>query len=153
LINSDLNATLLNTPMFQGTDWQTIINEVHGTSARYTRTTLITTNGLANARTQVYFKPVAILTNAACYSSCDMFTAAMQDNGLAKVWGEHETTGAGGAAVVADADYRSLIPVGQPNPFSPLPNGQYMRSAWFQTIRAGKHAGELVEDFGVTRDA
>jgi hypothetical protein len=79
-----------------------------------------------------------------------MFSAAMQDNGLAKIWGEDPTTGAGGANVVDDAFYRWFIPSG---PFPFLPGGQNIRTAWRQTIRTGKHAGELIEDYGVARDA
>jgi hypothetical protein len=151
-INTDLNATIVNTQSFQGSEWQTIVNEVHGTNARYTRTAQFTTDASANSRTQVYFKPVAVLTNGNCFSSCDMFSASMQDNALAKLWGEDATTGAGGANVETDSYFRGLIPAGQNNPFSPLPGGQIMRVAWRQAVRVGMHAGELIEDFGVARD-
>jgi hypothetical protein len=76
----------------------------------------------------------------------------MQDNGAARIWGEDLKTGAGGANVVTDTYFRQLVPAGQPNPFPALPGGQQMRVAWRQEIRAGKNAGRLIEDYGVTRD-
>jgi hypothetical protein len=153
LLNSDGNATILGTPAYKDSNWHKLIDEVHGTSAHFTRTAQFTSDATANQRTQVYFKPVAVLTNARCFSSCDMFTAAMQDNGSARIWGEDVKTGAGGANVVTDAYLRSLLPAGPANLFPPLPGGQSMRVAWRQTVRAGKNAGRLIEDYGVTRDA
>jgi C-terminal processing protease CtpA/Prc len=151
-INTDTNAMLVHGPQFEGTVWQTLIDDVRGTSARFTATAPMTDELVTNSRTQVYFKPVAVLTNAKCFSSCDMFTASMQDNGLAQIWGEDFTTGAGGANVITDATFRSFLPDGPNNPFPVLPNGQVMRDAWRQTVRVGSHAGQLIEDYGVLRD-
>jgi C-terminal processing protease CtpA/Prc len=35
-----------------------------------------------------YLKPVGVLTNANCYSACDLFSAAMQDSVAATIFGE-----------------------------------------------------------------
>lgn len=35
-----------------------------------------------------YLRPVGVLTNANCYSACDLFSAAMQDSVAATVFGE-----------------------------------------------------------------
>ena len=100
---------------------------------------------------QYYFKPVGILTNANCYSSCDMFSAQMQDHGSAIIFGEESTTGAGGA------NNRSLIDTIKAlkenlGPYQKLPSGQDMGHSFRQSIRIGKNAGILLEDRGVISD-
>jgi hypothetical protein len=62
---------------------------------KYTPFAKFTSIQSANIFGQVYLKPVGVFTNGNCYSACDMFTATMQDNGVATVYGEDKFTGAG----------------------------------------------------------
>jgi C-terminal processing protease CtpA/Prc len=106
----------------------------------------------ANAWGQAYFKPVAVLANSSCFSTCDMYSAGMQDHGAAEIWMEDERTGGGGANVMAQSDFLSSLPKEDHLNFIQLPNGQDFRIAWRQAVRVGKHEGELLEDNGVHAD-
>jgi C-terminal processing protease CtpA/Prc len=105
-----------------------------------------------------YVKPVGILTNAACYSSCDLFAAAAQDNGAAIIFGEDGTTGAGGANVI---EHESFLVELDGKDFESLPYAkllketgaaQGMRVGWRQQVRILKNQGKLIEDTGVISD-
>jgi len=115
-------------------------------------TGLDTANGLG----QFYLKPVIVLTNASCFSTCDMFTAGMQDNGIATIVATDGLaggqTGGGGANVVSYSDFSSHYPAAALNPFQKLPGGQEMRVAWRRSLRVGKNSGKVLEDAGVTAD-
>jgi C-terminal processing protease CtpA/Prc len=111
----------------------------------------ITPRTEANSLGQIWFRPVVVLTDAACFSACDLFSAGMQDNGAGVVIGIHKTTGAGGANVMEHSVFRQIME-GDNNPFQELPYSQNMRVAWRQSVRAGKYAGQLIEDAGVKSD-
>jgi hypothetical protein len=49
---------------------------------------------------QIYHKPIGVLTDTQCYSSCDIFAAAIQDEKIGRVFGEADNTGGGGATVL-----------------------------------------------------
>jgi hypothetical protein len=111
----------------------------------------ITPKTEANSLGQIWFRPVVVLTDAACFSACDLFSAGMQDNGAGVVIGIHKTTGAGGANVMEHAVFRQIME-GDDNPFQALPYAQNMRVSWRQSVRSGKYAGQLIEDAGVKSD-
>lgn len=111
----------------------------------------ITPKSEANSLGQIWFRPVVVLTDAACYSACDLFSGGMQDNGAGVIIGVHKTTGAGGANVMEHDVFRQIMG-GENNPFEVLPHSQNMRVAWRQTVRSGKFAGQLIEDTGVRSD-
>lgn len=124
-------------------------------NARYTAPWKLTSEFQANQLSgQLYFKPVAVLTDAACYSACDLFSGLMQDFSSATLWGADLVTGAGGATVV---DHQQTF-VGSgldqvpETGIQPLPVGQSMSLAWFQAVRTGKNANRLIEDRGVLVD-
>lgn len=106
-------------------------------------------NGLG----QSFMKPVAVFINASCYSTCDMFTASMQDLGAGVIFGEDPNTGAGGAN---NWSYNGILygdlPEENKGPFAPLPAGLNIGLSYRQTFRTGLHAGELIEDVGVKAD-
>jgi C-terminal processing protease CtpA/Prc len=106
----------------------------------------------ANALGQSYLKPVVILTNSSCFSTCDSFTAGMQDNGLGTVIATDGQTGGGGANVVEYNAFAQSYPQGAVNPFLPLPGNQNMRVAWRNAVRVGKNAGVNLEDRGAVAD-
>lgn len=127
------------------------IHEAMQTGAAYTRPLALVRQEEMNDLGQFYFKPVVIFTNSYCYSSCDMLAAQMQDYKLATIFGEDETTGAGGANRF-NLD-KWLDDLGMENgPFERLPKGQDLMFAFRQTFRTGINAGKLVENAGITSD-
>jgi hypothetical protein len=62
---------------------------------KYTPFTKFTSVETANSIGQAYLKPIGVFANGNCYSACDLFSATMQDNGVATVYGEDRFTGAG----------------------------------------------------------
>jgi hypothetical protein len=103
---------------------------------------------LCNSVGQRYYSPVALVTDALCYSTTDIFSAGFQDHEIGPVIGTTEHTGAGGANVW---DYKELQRV-LPNDFKPLPKGASMRVAIRRSSRVGKRSGDPVEDLGVVAD-
>jgi hypothetical protein len=101
---------------------------------------------------QVFFKPVTVITNASCYSSCDNFAALMQDHEAGRIIGEDSATGGGGANVWDHAavlrDYNPLPPELR---LRPMPHGQNMRMPIRHIVRLGDEK-LLLEDVGVVSD-
>jgi len=133
--------------------WSQDAKEGMAAQSRYTKPRNITSKDAANRYGQVWFKPVVVLTDANCYSACDLFAAAMQDHAAATVIGTHGTTGAGGANVMSYDIFRQIFDQTEgENPFVKLPGKQSMRVSWRQTIRVGRNKGELIENAGVKSD-
>lgn len=122
------------------------------TNSPVTTDTAMNTVQRVNEIGQSYFKPVAVFTDANCYSSCDMFSALMQDFGAATLFGEDSTTGAGGANNWNLNEMISDLPEGKKGPFKKLPNEQNIGFSLRQTVRVGMNAGKLIEDVGVLSD-
>lgn len=134
-------------------DYRQALDVAQTIGARYTEALPLTTTARANQLGQSYFKPVAILTNSSCYSTCDMMTALMQDFAIATIWGEDGRTGAGGANNVQLNYFTDALTDGHNAPFHQLPAGQSMGVSWRQTVRVGKSSGVLLEEKGVRADA
>lgn len=150
----------LNLEMFlrsnDGADnaWSSETRKAMAAGNMYTKPLVLTTPREANRFGQVWFKPVVVLTDAACYSACDLFAAGMQDHAAATVIGTHASTGAGGANVMEYDAFRSVFggSNNRDNPFVTLPEFQSFRVSWRQTLRVGKNAGKLIENYGVKPD-
>lgn len=87
-------------------------------------------------------KPIALISNAICYSSCDIFTSLLKDYKIAKLFGETTHTGGGGANVVEWNSFaipRPLDEAGNVGPVIPnakvLPHQIRMRFAWNRIVR------------------
>ncbi len=132
--------------------WSKALNVAIKEKQRFTPPMSITPANEANDFGQIWYRPTVVLTDASCYSACDIFTAGMQDMGAATIIGLHKSTGAGGANVMEHKTFRSIMGSSDENPFKELAFGQNMRVAWRQCIRSGKHNGELIEDTGVVSD-
>lgn len=122
--------------------------------AHYTQTIPLNTVAAANRLDQAYFGPVAVLMNSNCYSSCDMFSAIMQDHEVATIFGEDANTGAGGANNISIKFMYDGIAEAQRGVFAtPMPAGQDIGFSWRQTVRSfGLRRGDLIEDVGVIAD-
>ena len=91
-----------------------------------------------------------LVTDAQCYSACDIFAAGFQDHEIGPVLGVEANTGAGGANVVTHEDLRTEWTGG---PLKQLPKGVQMRVALRRCLRVGTRSGQPVEDLGVVPDS
>ncbi|KAJ3065410.1 hypothetical protein HK102_007906 [Quaeritorhiza haematococci] len=146
---SETNQRIFNTHQdFQGSSWQEAFNEAPPGDL-YTRLASLSSEKQVNLHGQAFLKPVAVFTNAECYSACELFAAGFQDYDIGPVFGEDPTTGGGGANVV---DVNHFLSTWLPAVFKPLPGGQNMGVSWRQSVRTGRNAGKLIEDVGVQSD-
>lgn len=125
---------------------------LQGTSAIYSESYPLNNVESVNSRGQSYFRPVVVFNNARCYSSCDMFSALMQDHGAALIVGEDMTTGAGGAN---NTDYNATIATlasDNMGPFIKLPGKQNIGFSIRQSLRRAPRENQLIEDTGVIAD-
>jgi C-terminal processing protease CtpA/Prc len=151
LKNSAANRHFLFETTGDGNPFNIVLRAAQAEGTTYTAPIPLNRAEEVDTLGQYYFKPVAILTNANCYSSCDMFSAQMQDHGSAIIFGEESTTGAGGAN---NRNLTDTIKALKDNlgPYQKLPSGQDIGFSYRQTIRVGKSAGILLEDRGVISD-
>jgi C-terminal processing protease CtpA/Prc len=98
---------------------------------------------------QIYHGPVVLITDAFCYSACDMFAAGFQDHRIGTILGVDKATGAGGANVLA---HDVLADMWNGGPLKPLPAGAAMRVSLRRTLRVGDYVGQPIEDLGVEPD-
>jgi hypothetical protein len=152
LRNSAANAHYVAGTLTPTNAFRVALDEATARGSYYTEPQLIDDVGSVNRLGQSYFRPVAIFNNASCYSSCDLFSALMQDHAGAVVFGEDPNTGAGGANNVQLVDVLKQLGKDHYGPFKNLPYGQNIGFAWRQMIRTGLHAGELIENVGVKAD-
>jgi hypothetical protein len=103
---------------------------------------------LINKIGQRYYGPVALVTDALCYSTTDIFAAGFQDHEIGPIIGTSGNTGAGGANVL---EYPRLM-AALPDHFKPLPKQAAMRVAIRRTTRVGARLGDPLEDLGVVPD-
>lgn len=152
LLNSQANRDIFRLNPVWGDDFGRALDVAQTIGARYTVAIPFATASQLNDVAQAYFKPVAVLTNSSCYSTCDMTTASMQDHGVATIWGEDGATGGGGANNMQLADFVAAFPTDQQAPLKALPGKQGIGVAWRQTVRVGAHAGQLLEETGAVAD-
>jgi hypothetical protein len=165
-INTPLNLTLCR---MHATDdavgvrlgrWIDSIREAVRTGATFSLGFPITAPDFLDTILQAYSGPVALITDALCYSATDMFAAGFQDHEIGPVVGVHNNTGAGGANVWSHGLLRYLwrdeeaerLDEAEPMPFAPLPEGADFHVAMRRTIRVGLNAGGVVEDLGIRPD-
>jgi hypothetical protein len=100
-----------------------------------------------------YSGKTVLLTDAACYSTTDIFAAGFQDHEIGPVLGSDESTGAGGANVWTHALLRQFWPgPADKQPFAELPRSMDMRVAFRRSTRVGARVGLPLEDLGVQSD-
>jgi C-terminal processing protease CtpA/Prc len=156
--SSRMLANSLNKSIFYAANdisnrWSDAVEKAMADKKTYSDPIPFTTLADANRLGQAWFKPVVVLTDAGCYSACDIFAASMQDNGAATIIGNNNTTGAGGANVMQYSTFQKIfIAAERPSPFKDLPYGQDMTVAWRQAIRSGKSNGQILENIGVISD-
>ena len=130
-------------------NWGASIARSVETGAVFSNGVPLTPPDLANRFGQRYHGPVALVTDAMCYSTTDMFAAGFKDHAIGTIIGVDANTGAGGANVWEhEQDLVPLLPATR-SPFRSLPAGTSMRVAIRRSTRVGRHAGQPLEDLGV----
>lgn len=129
--------------------WRASLEQAVSTGAPFSSAIPLSDEDFINSFGQIYFGPVVLITDAYCYSACDMFAAGFQDHEIGPVLGVDATTGAGGANVLTHDDLKKAWSGG---PLENLPGGADMRVSFRRTLRVGDRAGEPLEDIGVLRD-
>ncbi|KAH6593177.1 hypothetical protein BASA61_004324 [Batrachochytrium salamandrivorans] len=113
-----------------------------------------------NTLGQVYVRPMGVLNDARCYSSCELFSGAIQGHDAGTIFGEDKQTGGGGATVLKLDPY--LISV-SPTYFKKFPFSQELTSGSTtyanalavgvtQIVRTGRYKGQDIEDVGIKTD-
>ncbi len=147
-INTDATLDLTGTAPFMDA-WRPSISAATETGAQYSAAIPLSEPEVVNAVGQIYHGPVVLITDAFCYSACDMFAAGFKDHEIGKILGVDAATGAGGANVLTHSRLRQDW---QGGPLRPLPQGADMRVSLRRTLRVGNRAGQPVEDLGVEPD-
>jgi C-terminal processing protease CtpA/Prc len=130
-------------------EWHDSLLQGVRTGAQYSRGVPLSQPDLVNSVGQVYHGPVVLITDAFCYSACDMFAAGFQDHKIGTILGVDNATGAGGANVLTHEDLRQDWTAG---PLKQLPIGAGMRVSLRRTLRVGDRVGQPIEDLGVEPD-
>jgi hypothetical protein len=130
--------------------WRASLEEAVTTASAYSTAFSLYPADVVNSVGQVYQGPVVLVTDAQCYSACDIFAAGFQDHEIGPVLGVETNTGAGGANVVTHEDLRTEWTGG---PLKQLPKGVQMRVALRRCLRVGTRSGQPVEDLGVVPDS
>lgn len=131
------------------TPWKDSLLQAVQTGAQFSKGLPLSPKDVINSLGQIYFSSVVLITDAYCYSACDMFAAGFQDHNIGQILGVDETTGAGGANVLTHKDLNNDWTGG---PLQNLPGGASMRVSLRRTLRVGERSGQPVEDLGVVRD-
>ncbi len=131
-------------------DWKASLEEAVTTGAAYSTAFPLYPADVVNSAGQHYQGPVVLVTDAQCYSACDIFAAGFQDHQIGAVLGVEANTGAGGANVVTHEELRAEWTDGA---LKQLPKGAQMRVSLRRCLRVGSRFGQPVEDLGVVPDA
>ncbi len=129
--------------------WAPSIEQAIETAAQYSTGIPLSPPEVVNSVGQLYHGPVVLITDALCYSACDMFAAGFADHNAGTILGVDSNTGAGGANVL---NHARLLQDWTDGPLEPLPEGAQLRVSLRRTLRVGASAGQPVEDLGVRPD-
>ncbi|MEV6415108.1 S41 family peptidase [Kribbella sp. NPDC051718] len=129
--------------------WKALLEESVSTGSAYSTALSLYPIDVVNSTGQLYQGPVVLVTDAQCYSACDIFAAGFQDHEIGPVLGVEGNTGAGGANVVTHEELRTEWTDGQ---LKQLPKGVQMRVALRRSLRVGTRIGQPLEDLGVVPD-
>ena len=147
-VNTRVTAALCRT-VADYAPWRASVDESVETGAQFSSALPLYPPSSVNTEGQLYHGPTVLITDALCYSACDIFAAGFQDHGIGPVVGVAANTGAGGANVVTHGDLRADWTGG---PLAALPGGADFRVALRRCLRVGDRSGQPVEDLGVVPD-
>ncbi len=154
-INSELTLRLCekydsDNALIDLSDWTRSISLSKRTGDYYSNGYPITRMSTRNLK-PICDVPMALITDALCYSASDMFAAGFKDHKLGKVVGVHGNTGAGGANVWSHETLRRLIVEASVDyeGLERLPKGANFNFAVRRILRKNN---EPIEDLGITPD-
>ncbi|KAH9276722.1 hypothetical protein BASA83_000856 [Batrachochytrium salamandrivorans] len=128
--------------------------------SRYTNVLFINPMKPANTLGQAYVRPMGVFNNGGCYSSCEVFSGAIQSHGAGTVFGEDEQTGGGGAVVLtvdpflvnASPTYFKKFPFTQELTSGSTTYANTLTVGVTKTIRVGLYSNRDIEDLGIKTD-
>jgi C-terminal processing protease CtpA/Prc len=151
-----LRATHLTSAMAQAAfnqselaAWAESLLTAEQTGEPYSSHLPITPPDICNDIGQHYSGPVVVVVDANTYSSGDLFTAGIVDNGIGPVVCIGQATGAGGANVWSSDDLRAALAAAK-SPLPKLIEGVGFTVAIRRAVRSGSADGTLIEDAGVS---
>ena len=147
-INTPVTLELTDT-VDSMSEWHDSLLQGVRTGATYSRGIPLSPPDLVNVIGQIYHGPVVLITDAFCYSACDMFAAGFQDHKIGTILGVDNATGAGGANVLT---HQALADDWAGGPLHSLPAEAGMRVSLRRTLRVGERVGQPIEDLGVEPD-
>ena len=96
----------------------------------------------ANDVGQIYHGPVALVTDALCYSATDLFVPGFRDHKIVTILEADRNTGARSANVWNYYDVQEILNIlGTEYHLDDLPFESDMRFAARRSVRVGEHAG------------
>ncbi|KAH6567255.1 hypothetical protein BASA60_009119 [Batrachochytrium salamandrivorans] len=109
---------------------------------------------------QAYLRPMGVLNDGRCYSSCEVFSGSIQGHGAGTIFGEDGQTGGGGATVM---ELDPILIRASPTYFKKFPFTQELTSGSTtyantltvgvtQIVRTGRYNGQTIEDVGIKTD-
>ncbi|KAH9271847.1 hypothetical protein BASA83_005949 [Batrachochytrium salamandrivorans] len=128
--------------------------------SRFTNVFFLNSVESANTLGQAYLRPMGVLNDARCYSSCEIFSGSIQGHGAGSIFGEDKQTGGGGATIVKLDPY---LVRASPTYFKKFPFSKELASGSktyantltvgvTQAIRTGRYNGQGIEDVGIEPD-
>ncbi|KAH6586407.1 hypothetical protein BASA50_000581 [Batrachochytrium salamandrivorans] len=125
-------------------------------------TNVFFTNSVESANTlgQAYLRPMGVLNDGRCYSSCELFSGAIQGHGAGTIFGEDGRTGGGGATVLkldpflirASPTYFKKLPFSQELTSGSITYANTLSVGVTQFVRTGRYKGQGIEDVGIETD-
>ncbi|KAH9265028.1 hypothetical protein BASA83_011452 [Batrachochytrium salamandrivorans] len=120
----------------------------------------LTTMESANTLGQAYLRPMGVFNDGRCYSSCEVFSGAIQGHGAGTIFGEDGRTGGGGSIVMeldpflirASPTYFKKFPFTQELTSGSITYTNTLTVSVTQTIRTGRYSGQTIEDVGIEPD-
>ncbi|KAH6600264.1 hypothetical protein BASA50_002440 [Batrachochytrium salamandrivorans] len=128
--------------------------------SRFTNTFFANSVEFANTLGQAYLRPMGVLNDARCYSSCEVFSGSIQGHGAGTIFGEDLQTGGGGAIVVkldpclirASPTYFKKFPFSQELTSGSITYTNALSVGVTQAFRTGRYKGQTIEDVGIEPD-
>ncbi|KAH6585926.1 hypothetical protein BASA50_000870 [Batrachochytrium salamandrivorans] len=128
--------------------------------SRFTDVFFLNSVESVNTLGQAYVRPMGVLNDARCYSSCEVFAGSIQGHGVGTIFGEDKQTGGGGATVV---ELDPFLIYASPSDFQKFPFSQQLTSGSktytnaltvgvSKTTRTGLYNGQDIEDVGIKTD-
>ncbi|KAH6590558.1 hypothetical protein BASA50_009277 [Batrachochytrium salamandrivorans] len=126
-------------------------------NSRFTNVFFANSVKSANTLGQAYVRPMGVLNDAKCYSSCEIFSGSIQGHDAGTIFGEDKQTGGGGATVVKldPCLIRASLTDFKKFPFSQeLTSGSItytntLSVSVTQIVRTGRYNGQTIEDAGI----